>query len=289
MRRERHPSKQRTPGHFWIVLAGICTVGLVLRLLIVGEYVAENPLAKTLLVDAAVYWAWAARVADGVLVQDTPFFSAPLYPYLLGLARRLGASLATVYTAQALMDVATAGVLGWAGFKRFGTTTGLLAAGAFLALREPASFSLRVLTCSLQLLLLAVVYRQLVVVQATPTLWRRLILGLVLGLLCLAYPPAMLLVVAVGPWLFWQSARRPRDAWPAAGVVGVAALVIAPATVHNWYVTGGDLFFIQSATAINLRQGNQPRSNGGYTAIPGTSAGRGELFEDVARQYETST
>ncbi|MCP4593422.1 MAG: hypothetical protein GY842_22015, partial [bacterium] len=47
--------------------------------------------------------------------------------------------------------------------------------------------------------------------------------------------------------------------------------------------------FIQSATAINLRQGNQPRSNGGYTAIPGTSAGRGELFEDVARQYETST
>jgi tetratricopeptide (TPR) repeat protein len=94
----------------------------------------------------------------------------------------------------------------------------------------------------------------------------------------------MILAVAVVPWLFLQSQHRPRDIVPAVLPLGIAALLIAPATLHNWYLSGS-LFFIQSATGVNLRQGNQPDSTGGYTPIPGTSTGRESLFEDVARQY----
>ena len=274
---------------FRIILAGICLAGLVCRLAILIDYVGENPLAAAPINDAKTYWEWAGRIAGGELVQDTPFFSAPLYPYLLGLVRALGGTLTTVYVIQILMDLATAFILACTCRRRYGAGVGLLAAGLFLLLQEPVSFSLRILTCSLQLLLLAFVYRGLVDVADTPSIGRHVLTGAVIGLLCLSYPSAMVLAVAVGPWLFAQSPRQVRDGLRAAIPFGVAALLLAPATLHNWYASDGDVFLIQSVTAVNLRQGNQPESTGGYTRIPRTTLGREHLFEDVARLYEEDT
>jgi len=274
--------------HFYWVLGGIGLVGLIARLIILIDYLAHNPMAGAPLVDAQVYWDWAARVAGGQLIQNVPFFSAPLYPYLLGLLRAVGGTLTTVYVLQIIADLATAGLLAYAGRLRFGSRVGLLAAALFLLLQEPASFSLRVLTCSLQLLLLAATYLQLIRVQNRPSLGRHIGLGVAMGLLCLSYPPAVLLVVAVVPWLVWQSQRRAADWLRPAVSFGVAAALIAPATLHNYYVSG-NLFLIQSVTAVNLRQGNQPNSDGGYTPIPNTSRGREDLFEDVRELYAKQT
>ena len=47
--------------------------------------------------DALEYWEWAGRIADGRLIGETPFLSAPLYPYFLGLLRALGAELPAVF------------------------------------------------------------------------------------------------------------------------------------------------------------------------------------------------
>jgi Flp pilus assembly protein TadD len=262
---------------------------LGLRIVILVDYVAHNPLAGTPINDAAAYWQWSARVAGGKLVEDAPFFSAPLYPYLLGALRALGGGLIAVYIIQMLLDLVTGVVLAVTVRERFTPGTGLVAASLYWLLLAPASFSLRVLTCSLQLLLLACAYRQLVRVQARPILSRRIGLGAVLGLLCLSYPPAMMLTVLVVPWLFWQSGRRLADAGRALVPLGMAAVVIAPATIHNWYASRGDLFLIQSVTGVNLRQGNQPESTGGFTPIPGTSPNRENMFPDLARQYEEST
>ena len=274
---------------FGWLLAAICLVSLICRAGILIEYVTGNPLSTAPLVDAETYWDWAERVADGQFVQDVPFFSAPLYPYLLGLLRAAGGALASVYIVQMGLDLVTAGVLACVARGRFGARVGLLSAVLFPLLQEPASFSLRVLTCTLQLLLLAIAYGRLVAVQQRPTMPRRLTLGAALGLLCLSYPPAMLLTLASVPWLFWQSSRGLRDALRALIPVSVAALLIAPATLHNWHASGGDLFPIQSVPAVNLRQGNQPESEGVYTPIPDTTTGRERLFEDVARQYTRAT
>jgi tetratricopeptide (TPR) repeat protein len=297
---------------FWLILGLICLVSLVCRLAILAEYTARNPLSAVPLNDAQTYWDWAERIAHGKLIGDTPFFSAPLYPYLLGLVRAVGGSLRVVYLLQILADLATAGLLAYAARGRFGARVGLLAAALFLLLEEPASFSLRILTCSLQLLLLAVTYLLMVRVQsdvsgkasgrrrahrggslekdagATGRVSGRhapALLGCALGLLCLSYAPAMLLAVAVVPWLFLQSGRTRRDALRAVTPLGVAALLIAPATLYNWHASG-NFFLIQSVTAVNLRQGNQPESVGVYTPIPHTTIGRDRLFDDVARQYE---
>jgi len=269
---------------FWLWLAGICLLAAASRTLIISQYVTENPFAVSPRVDAKVYWQWAERIADGKLIQDQPFFSAPLYPYLLGVLRALGGTLTTVYIVQALLDIVAACLLARVCRKRFSAGVGLLAAGLYLFLEEPASSSLRVLTCTLQLVLLAVTWDRLVAVQEKATLARRLGLGAAIGFLCLSYPPAMMLVPAIGLWLFWQSSRRTKDALRSAVPVALACLVIAPATLHNWYVSG-DLFLIQSATAVNLRQGNAPGANGTYTPIPNTTLDREGLFEDVARQY----
>ncbi len=273
---------------FRVVLVGICLVGLGCRAVILTDYLLHNPSAAAPVVDARTYWDWAQRIARGQLIQKQPFFSAPLYPYLLGLLRALGGTLGLVYGLQILADLATACVLARAARLRFGARTGLLAAALFLLLQEPASFSLRILTCSLQLLLLAIAYLQFVRVQAAPSPGRLVLLGIALGLLCLSYPPAIVLGLASVPWLFWQSGRRPRDILRAALPLGIAALLIAPATLHNWHASG-NLFLIQSVTGVNLRQGNQPESNGGYTVIPNTTTGREQLFDDVARQYAQAT
>jgi len=195
---------------FSVILAAMLAAGLVVRLLILQEYLAENPMAGNPTIDAATYWNWADRIAHGHITQDTPFFSAPLYPYLLGILRALGGTLTSVYVLQIAMDLTTAVLLAWFARRRFGSGVGLLAAGIFLLLQEPASFSLRVLSGSLHLLLVTLTWGLMAFAPNAPTLLRRAGLGIALGLLCLSYPPALLLVLAVGPWLFWQSRRRRR-------------------------------------------------------------------------------
>ncbi|MFQ5491668.1 MAG: tetratricopeptide repeat protein [Phycisphaerae bacterium] len=271
--------------HFLTILLAICLLGGIFRALIVAQYVHHNPLAGSPRVDAGVYWDWAGVLAKGQWTLGTPFFSAPLYPYLLGVLRALGANLATIYVLQMLADLLTACLLASIGRRRFGPAVGLWSAGLFLLLLDCASFSLRVLTISLQLVLLAGTWRLMLAVQDRSTLGRRLALGFVLGLLCLSYGPAMVLVLALGGWLFWQSPRRRMDLFRAAVPVLLAAAVIAPATIHNWVTSNGDLFLIQAAVAINLRQGNQENSTGVYAAIPGTSHDRHDLFTACGRQY----
>ena len=273
---------------FWWLVTALCLLAALTRLLIISEYVAENPFASGPRVDAKVYWNWAGDIADGRMTQDVPFFSAPLYPYLLGLLRSLGGGLTSVCVIQSLLDLLTACILARVCRRRFGAASGLLAAGLFLFMQEPASFSLRVLTCSLQLTLLALTWDRLVAVQAKPTWGRRLAVGAAVGFLCLSYPPAMLLVPATGLWLFWQSQRRLTDALLAAVPAGLACLIIAPATLHN-VIAGKSFFLIQGATAINLCQGNTPGADGTYTPIPNTTLGRENLFRDVARQYRLAT
>ncbi|MFQ5807656.1 MAG: hypothetical protein ACE5I3_14520, partial [Phycisphaerae bacterium] len=160
------------PRWFWPALPGVCLVGAVLRFLLRAEYLANHPFAASPRVDALTYWNWAGEVASGKLSDGMPFFSAPLYPYLLGLLRASGAELPTVYTIQILLDLSTAGLLAWIARLRFGPVVGLLAAAIFLLMLEPASFCLRVLPSTLQLPLVCLAWHALLAVQRRTSLPR---------------------------------------------------------------------------------------------------------------------
>ena len=282
----RDAGSDLSPRAFWLALAAIIAVGLALRAAILFDYLANNPLASHPIVDALTYWSWAGRIAAGRLSDGTPFFSAPLYPYMLGMLRAVGAPLAGVYAFQIALDGCTAALLALLGRRLFAPRVGLLAAGVFLLMLEPASFSLRVLTASLQLPLVCWTWLALEGAWRRTTVGRTLAAGAANGLLALSYPPAMLFLPILAAWWWLLGGRSWSVARHALAYALSGAAVIAPATIHNWVVTippggawqDGELFPIQSVLGVNFRQGNGPGAEGIITMIPGTSQDREELF-----------
>lgn len=283
----REPEAPWAERHFRQVLIGLCLAGLLIRCIILAGY-NGTPLALHPINDARVYWEWAGDIAAGKLVLDHPFFSAPLYPYLLAGARWLGAQPSFVYALQMLGDLAAVALLGWICRQRFGAKVAVLAMVLYLLLLEPASAMLRVLASSLHLLLVVAAWAALVRVQERQS-WRRLLAaGAALGLLSVAYAPAILLLPVVAVWLFVIGGRKFASAGKALIPALAAAVIIAPATIHNWYA-GGGFFPVQGGGGITLLQGNSPSSTGSYTVIPGVSAARELMHADTEKVYREAT
>jgi tetratricopeptide (TPR) repeat protein len=273
---------------FLPVLLALCLLSLPFRAAILYQYVTGNPLSGMPISDAAVFWNFSERLAGDQALSKLPFTFAPLYPYMVGLVRMLGGGLTAVYVLQMLMDIATAVVLAFAARRRFGGGAGLLSAALFLLLMEPASFSLRILNCSLQLLLVALTYARLLRAQEKPSAGNLVAAGIPIGLLSLAYPPAMMLAFVIPVWLFFQSRHRMVDALRSLVPLALTALVISPATIHNYVITK-EIIPIQGGASVGLLHGNQPRSDGGYAALPGISDDRETMIYEVGAQYCRAT
>lgn len=234
--------------------------------------------------DALEYWEWAGRLAQGEWIGATPYLSAPLYPWLLGALRALGAGLPAVIALQLLFRSATAALL-WRAATRAGggPGAGCAAAALFLLLAEPAFFATRLVACSLQLLLLAWLLDAILRLGQRRGAARLLGLGALLGANLLATPPLLLFAFALPAWFGW----RGRAAWRATGLVlAGAALTVAPATLHNALATrsqpGGAEFILISAQAgVTYAHGNGPGAIGVYRAIPGVSQERGKQNQEA--------
>ena len=278
---------QRLRG-FLPMLCGILLLGGCLRILQYQDYVAHNPFAARLIVDAQTYWDWAGRIAAGAPAEARPFFSAPLYPYFLGLLRFAGAELNDVYIIQIGLDLLTAALLAWLARLRFGDVAGLLAAVVYLLLLEPASFSLRVLACTPQLLLVVVALLLLHACSVRRSVWLSGLAGFGAGLYALTYPPAMVLppVLAVGGW--WFGARNAQAVGRAAVLLLGACVAVAPATWHN-YRACGEFIPISAQAGLTFAHGNAPGAGGTYTKLPDVSHRREDQNLDAWRACERAT
>lgn len=277
-----------TPRRFWLILLAILLAATALRLVVRAQYVSSNPFAERPAADAMVYWEWAGRIADGQLLDDEPFFSAPLYPYLLGLIRALGGGLRAVYTLQIVLDLVTALLLAEIGRRRYGPAIGLLAAGLFLLLLEPMSLSLRVLGSTIQLPILCLTWLALLAAWERPTVWRSVLSGIGLGLFALTFPPAMVLMplLAVGWW--WCGGRNRLMTGRAAALLLGGVATIAPATLHNYHACG-EFIPISAQAGLTFAHGNNPNALGYYAALPDVSGRRDEQNADAWRVYERET
>ena len=176
---------------FWYLLGAIMALACLARLAILYHQVRSNPFAQVPIVDADAYWRWAGQIASGKLVGEEPFFSAPLYPYLLGMIRALGGGLIAVYVSQLIIHLLTGLLIGWLGRARFGAAVGLTAGVIFFLLAEPVTYSNRVLNCSLQLLVVCLFWMQLVRAQRQPSLRAWSLAGALCGLVVLCFSPAL--------------------------------------------------------------------------------------------------
>lgn len=273
---------------FALLLLALLAAGAVQQTLVVSEYLREDPFARRLLLDADVYWTWSGDIAAGRLVGATPFLSAPLYAYLLGLVRALGGGLATVYALQGALRLATAALLALCGRRRFSGAVGLAAAGIYLTLTDPAAESCRVLNGTLQAFLAVAALQQMFRVQETPRPGRLWALGALLGVNALANPPMLAAIPLAALWVALagdRGARRPLRAVP---VLAAALLALAPATLHNWLACR-EVILVSSQAGITFAHGNEPGADGTYFGVPGVSTDRKRQNRDALRMVQAAT
>jgi len=237
-------------------LLALLGVGLVLHVLVLWGNL-QSPFGRTPINDAAHYWEWGGRVADGEWVGEAPFFSAPLYPYVLGLLRMLGVGLTGLMVLQLVLHVATAGVLARVGARLFDRRVGLVTAALWLVATDPAAAHGRVLAGTWQTLLVALVLERALALQEEATPRRALLLGVVTGVASLAWPALLPASFVLAAWAAWVGAGLRGGAL----VLGSAALTIVPATAHN--MAAADVFVPISAHAgITFWHGNNPSATG---------------------------
>ncbi|MFN0245181.1 MAG: tetratricopeptide repeat protein [Planctomycetota bacterium] len=275
-------------GHRGIALAALLVAGIVSQALIVSQQLAADPLALVPVNDALVYWQWAGDVASGRLVGSTPFLSAPLYPYALGILRALGCGLAAVFVLQAALHVATAGLLFRAVDGRFGFAAGLAGAAIYLALLEPAYYTSRILSCTLQLFLVVLLWARMSAARERPSIGSSIGVGVVAGLCALANPTMIAAMPLIALWTAWVAGWKREGLRRAGLVVAAAAITIAPATLHNWLACG-ELIPISAQGGVTFFHGNSPGAQGTYHGIEGIASNRLQQNADARALARSDT
>lgn len=272
-----------TQRRFAAGLLLLLATAAAVRALLLEQYWQGNPFALFPWADGDLYWRRAGEMAAGHWGEPTPFLIAPLYPHLLGILRWLGGELPALHVLQSLLHLATAALIADATRTRFDERAGLTAAALFLLLSEPALFATRVLSATLQLFLIALVWwdasRLAEAGEPRPAHAARV--GAWLGLFALSFPAALLLLPAFAAWL-WLRFRKPVPA-----LLGCAAaiVVIAPATIHNAW-RSGEWIPISAHGGVTLAQGNSQASIGIYTPLPDVGHRIESQHRDAAHAFE---
>lgn len=280
------PDERLSAGRYRLAMGLLVGAAALARIAMLAEFVAVHPFAELPAMDGLEYWNIAGRCAAGQWSQPTPFLSAPLYPYFLGALRTLGANLVGVAVVQLIMHLLTAVVVGEAARAAWGRSAGLVAAAAFLLLTEPAVMFTRLFSENLQILLVALLaWQWMMLARRQQPGWGGVVAcGVLLGLLALTYPPAMVLIPAWAAWRILATGPRRRAVGQAVGGMCLAALTISPATLHNWLLHGEPIL-ITAHSGITLRQGNGPEARGIIHSIPGVVARRDTMHHDAAAVF----
>ena len=285
----RGSAKPAHPAVGTPALAVIFATALVVRLVHVWQ-LGASPFADLLLGDSAGYDRWARELAAGDWLGSEIFYQAPLYPYLLGVVYAvLGSDVTVVRVCQAVLGAGSAVLLAAAGGRFFSPRVGM-AAGTTLALYAPAIFVDATLQKSVVdvFLLTGLLWLLSTTLDGTPPARRWLGIGALLGALCLTRENALILVAALGIWL-WLERRERREWLRQAALVAVGAgLVLAPVAVRNG-VVGGEWHLTTSQFGPNFYIGNSAEADGAYRPL---RYGRGDAaFErdDATALAEAAT
>ena len=248
-------------------LAAIFATALLVRLVHVW-LLGDSPFADLLLGDSAGYDRWARELAAGDWLGSDVFYQAPLYPYLLGVIYTvLGSDVAVVRVCQAMLGAGSAVLLAAAGGRFFSPRVGI-AAGFVLALYAPAIFVDATLQKSVAdvFLLAALLWLLSRTLEGAPGAGSWIGAGALLGALCLTRENALILVAALGIWLWLE--RRERHDWlrQAALVAAGVGLLLAPVAVRNG-VVGGEWHLTTSQFGPNFYIGNNAEADGAYRAL----------------------
>jgi 4-amino-4-deoxy-L-arabinose transferase-like glycosyltransferase len=253
-------------------LGTVVGAAAIFRVAYVLQYRAESVFSAAPMLDAAVFHAWAQRIAGGEWLPVAPFYFPPGYPYALALIQRAaGPSLAAVYAVQLVLGLLGIVLVHRLALLAFGARAARVAA-ALTALYATFPFletKLLASTMALTALLGALVV--LASAAGGAATWRWGCGGLLLGLTSLGRPETLVTTPFLVAWA-WRWAGRPegggrRRKAAALGMLAVGwAAAVAPVVLHN-VRTGGGLTLISSQAAVTFYQGNNPRARGLYVGL----------------------
>ena len=252
---------------FLIILAAV-----VLRDVYLLQYEARLPYYRVPIVDAAYYDAWAQRVAAGRGYGPMPFYSAPLYPYLLALIYVIaGRNLTLVYLLQEALGVLNVLMVYLLGRRLFGHVSGLIGAALILFYAPLMHLESKLLTETLAITLNLASLLLLMRALDRPGILSYLAAGVMLGLSAICRPVALIMIALVLAWLvFRKSDLRQRSGFrPKHLMVLIAgiALAILPVTARNCFI-GKDFALISTNGGMVFAQGNNPCANGVFAPVP---------------------
>jgi 4-amino-4-deoxy-L-arabinose transferase-like glycosyltransferase len=260
-----------------VILAGL----VLLRAAYLLVYATRLPYLAYPLGDAGIYLAWARQIAAGAAPAGV-FYRAPLYPYLLALGLKLGATPLTVAVCQMALGIATVFIVFLTGRRLFGERAGLIGM-ALCGLSAPlVTFETKLLSATLVVLL--VTLGTWLIVRTADRRHHRLWFwaGLCFGLATIAWAGAAVIFVGLGTW-----AVAGRVAGRKALPLGIAAClaVVAVMTVRNG-VVGRDFVPISSNAGFTLYQGNNRLAVGTLAQPPEMYEFRyqGRLLTGIAQQ-----
>lgn len=278
-------------NYFWHWLMLLLVISLSIRVVIYQEFISSNPFSEVFFSDDWVYWVMAGSKAAGNWLEQTPFLSAPLFPFLLGIVRWFGGTLHTVYLLHLGLGILCIFLIAIGTRNRFGATTALIASSLFAFAEEPALSFTKVMADSTQLFLVILVwfFWSRFSENKTAPLVLVFLTGMIIGLLILAWPPAQLLLFLYGIWLFFYD-KNSLTRRLTRSVIGLAAglIMISPATLHNYHADH-EFVLVSANAGINLLQGNNQDAKGIITPIQGIRTDRQHMYEDAARVYAQAT
>lgn len=247
-------------------VAGTAAVALAVRLAVVLDAWAVNPLVRRPQLDGNYYLQWASEIAAGDvvgrggLVGGEPFFLNPLYAYVL--APILAAFGTNALLAALLLNVALgvgAAALAAAAARRFVDDRAAWATGILVA----CSAVLAQLDCHIAVSELAAFLAAGACFAMAPPREGSsgfghgpVAAGLWLGVGALARPITPL-VLPFAVWLVARRAAPGRRLRAAVVAVAVFFACAVPSLARNWSVSG-DAALYTAASTINLHLGNNP-------------------------------
>lgn len=263
-----------------LILLAILLLGAILR----GAYLSEivhTPDFTHPGIDAHYHDYWARALATGdwsppkmyadPMIESTPYFRSPGYPYFLALIYRLtGGSYLWVRLIQMLLGLGSCLLAFFFGRRWFGSAVGLIFAGLMSFYWVFIYFEGELLEPSLLVFLALALTYILGLWSERFTLKRALVAGILLGLYALVRQNIIPFGAVVLAWVYWVLREKGElDGFKKGAIAFVlgAALMILPATVRN-YVVAHDLVLISSSGGINLYIGNNPSADGCTSIAP---------------------
>jgi len=272
------------------LFAGATALALVPRVVqvLLMSDVTVNPHWSHPVMDAAAFDDMARGLLAGTWPTAEPFFTAPLYPFVLGaLYAVFGAgAMLPVLLVHALVSALGAGFAALTARRLWGERAGWLAGAIYALLWTSIFFAAELVAVSftVTLLLLAVWLLLRADAGARGGFFGA---GVALGAACLARPN--LLVLA--PLWLWFAARPGGGRWRVRRSLPFAvglALAILPATAYN-VLRGGAPVVIANSGGVNFYIGNNPEADGASVVLPGIPPSRLDMVQNLDRAAERET